>query len=209
MDVGRAFGDGLREHLSHKADDRGILVGLDVIGGLGGWEVIAFVLKAAGAHAIVLVDESAHAFGRGEVPLRATGGEGRDPVAGIRVGRKGRDEAEAAFFAAGKERRDDLRFGRDTCGQNFHPLGIDGWFLEDFEAREAREFGEERGLVEVERLREELEASFARGLRERSTHFVGQALGQSRGQSVPVDGQHITSCRGRPGRRAPCRGRYR
>ena len=209
VDVRRAFGDGLREDFGDEAHDRGVLVGFDIIRSFSGREVVAFILKAAGAHAVVFVDEGADAFGRGEVPLRATGGESRDPVARIRVGRKGRDEAEAAFFATGEEGRDDLRFGGDTRGQDLHAFGIDSGLLEDFEAREAGEFGEERGFVEVERLREELEATFARGLRERSTHFVGQALGQSRGQSVPVDGQHITSCRGRPGRRAPCRGRYR
>ena len=209
MDVGRAFGDGLREDFGDEAYDRGVLVGFNIIVGFSGREVVAFVFKAAGTHAVVFVDEGADAFGRGEVPLRATGGEGRDPVARIRVGRKGRDEAEAAFFATGEERRHDLRFGGDTRGQDLHAFGIDGGFLQDFEAREAGEFGEERGLFEIECLREELEATFARGLRERSTHFVGQALGQSRGQSVPVDGQHVTSYRRRPGRRSSCRGRCR
>ena len=205
MDVRRAFGDGLREDFGNEAHDRSVLVGLDVVGNFGSREIVAFIFEAAGAHAIVLIDERAHAFGRGEVPLRTAGGEGCDPIGGVGVGRQGRDEAETAFFAR-EERRDDLRFGSDACRQDLHAIRINRWFLEDFEAREAGEFGEESGLIEVERLREELETGFARRLRERSAHFVGQALGQGRGQSVPVDGQHVTSS---PGRRAPGRERCR
>jgi uncharacterized protein YbjT (DUF2867 family) len=53
---------------------------------------------------------------------------------------------------------------------------------------------------------EEAEARLAGRLRERSADFVGQALGESQRQSVPVDGQHVTSS---PGRRGSCRGRSR
>ena len=206
MDVRRAFGDGLRQHLGDEADDRGVLVGLIGRGDFGGGEIVAFVLEAAGAHAVVLVDEGGHAFGRGEVPLRAAGGEGRDPVGRIGVGRQRRHEAEAAGFAAGEEGRDDLGFGGDARRQDLHPIGIDGGLLEDFEAREAGELGEELGLVEAEGLGEELEAGLPRRLRERGAGLVGQALGEGRGQSVPVDGQHVTSA---PERRGPCRGRCR
>ena len=206
VDVRRAFGDGLRQDFGDEAHDRGVLVGLVGGGDFGGGKVVAFVFEAAGAHAVILIDEGGHAFGRGEVPLRAAGGEGRDPVGRVGVGRQGRDETEPAGFAAGKERRDDLGFGSDARRQDLHAVGIDGGLFEDFEAREAGELGEERGFVEAEGLREELEARFPRRLRERGAGLVGQALGEGRGQSVPVDGQHVTSS---PGRRGSCRGRSR
>ena len=206
MDVRRAFGDGLGEDFGDEADDRGVLVGFIGSGDFRGGQVIAFVFEAAGAHAVILVDERGHAFRRGEIPLRAAGGERRDPVGRIGVRRQGRDEAEAAFFTAGEERRDDLRFGSDARGQDLHPVRIDGRLVEDFEARESGKFGEERGLVEAEGLGEELEARFARRLRERGAGLFGQALGEGRGQSVPVDGQHVTSSRER---RGSCRGRCR
>ena len=114
VDVRRAFGDGLREDFGDEAHHGGVLVGFDVGRSFGGREVVAFVFKAAGTHAVVVIDEGADAFGRGEIPLRTAGGEGRDPVGRIGVGRERRDEAEAAFFAAGEERRDDLGFGGDA-----------------------------------------------------------------------------------------------
>ena len=206
MDVRSAFGDGLGEDFGDEADDRGVLVGFIGRGDLRGGQVIAFVFEAAGTHAVILVDERGHAFGRCEIPLRAAGSERRDRVGRIGVGRQGRHEAEAAFFAAREKRRDDLGFGGDARRQDLHAVGIDGRLFEDFEARETGELGEERGFVETEGLGEELEAGFARRLRERGASLFGQALGEGRGQSVPVDGQHITSS---PGRRELGRGRCR
>ena len=209
VDVRRAFGDGLREDFGDEAHDRGVLVGFIGRSDFGGGQVIAFVFEAAGAHAVILVDERGHAFGRREIPLRAAGGERRDPVGRIGVGRQGRDETEAAFFAAGEERRDDLGFGGDARRQDLHAVRIDGGLFEHLKARETGKLGEERGLVETEGLGEELETGFARRLRERGAGLFGQALGEGRGQSVPVDGQHVTSSRERPGRREPGPGRHR
>jgi len=48
----------------------------------------------------------------------------------------------------------NLGLGGDARGQHLESLGIDGRLLEHLEAGQAGELGEQRGLVEVERLGE-------------------------------------------------------
>ena len=200
MHVRRAFGDALGEHVGDEAHDRRVLVGFAVGRRLGlDGQVLALVVEAAGTDAVVLVDQLGHALGRGEEPLRAARGEGRDPIhrGGVR-GERG-DEVEAAFGRAGEDRRDHLGLRGDAGRQDLEALGVDGGLREHLEAGEAGELGEQRGLVEVQRLGEQPEAGLARGLREGGAGLVAQPLGEGARQAVLVCGEHGHFCAGAGG----------
>ncbi len=192
VDVGRALGDGLREHVGDEAHHGGILVRLDVgLRGLDGLRGLGVLVKAAGAHSVVLGDERGDAFGRGEVPHGTARREGGDPVGHVGIGRERRGEVQTALLRAGEADGDDLGFAGETRRQDLDAFRIGGGFVEDGQAGLVGQRLEQAGLVQPQPLGEQPEARVASGLLVGGPGLVGKARGEGRRKPVPMDdGRH-------------------